>query len=802
MLVGGEGGTGDASSGKGGMEGENLRVCVELLQKLTEQFLKVHHFRPRGGDWGLHRLDTDAEDMEEEQAVGEDLEGEGNDKNEEDGQEADAGHSDKTLTAAVVRPSSSTRRRKRNVHSPLRQSRSPRPSSASSSATGKRSTLLSRETSSLTPQLADLEGWGNKIKSARKNPRGEEGRRIAGFPKQIPSTPTTLEKTPIIIIDDDDEEEGGQEMEHSAVDDGIIQWRNPLTKRVAQVDLRTGNTRVVSAGNSEGLRRSSRPGKHRLTLSRNSTAEGSSPGFFSSKRPKSDISSTVTIHPPTSSTSTMPVIIDLTTSTSPDPASDTDPKPSTFITSGLTAWKNPVFPAPSEPPIPAIGPNHALATLQHHVCSSHYFTNATKEAGVSLGEMLGLGTERLSKEGLRQARVIGQVDRKFVLVVVKTGRQKGGVGGEESGELLVVIDQHAADERWRVEAFWDELCREVTPPAVTTGETGSTPSLPPVHDGESEGGTGEGEDDVLFFHPPRGIAIPSANSSSTTPSVLSRTTTFPIPPNKPPLKYPITVTESSLLNQHQYMKVFADWGILYTTWPSCPSKSEPTSAHTITITHLPRLILHRVLAERYLGIELIRGHLWYIYEHRLPPSPPTDWTIRLPHAPQKLVELLNSRACRSAVMFGDELGGEECLALVRKLGGCRFPFMCAHGRPSMVPLLRVLGAGGTTTGDAGGGVGREVSNGRLGGEYTFSSLGIRSLGVGGGGWGGGWVGGGGKSVPGTGIGERMYARVGGEGGKGKGKGKGKGEGGVGYMEAFRRWKRELETAMDDEAEEE
>ncbi len=57
---------------------------------------------------------------------------------------------------------------------------------------------------------------------------------------------------------------------------------------------------------------------------------------------------------------------------------------------------------------------------------------------------------------------------------------------------------------------------------------------------------------------------------------------------------------------------------------------------------------------------------------------------RRPPAAQRI---LNSKACRSAVMFGDALSVPECAELLRRLAGCRYPFQCAHGRPSMTPLV-------------------------------------------------------------------------------------------------------------------
>jgi DNA mismatch repair protein MLH3 len=40
-----------------------------------------------------------------------------------------------------------------------------------------------------------------------------------------------------------------------------------------------------------------------------------------------------------------------------------------------------------------------------------------------------------------------------------------------------------------------------------------------------------------------------------------------------------------------------------------------------------------------------------------------------------------------AIMFNDPLTLEQCNDLVKRLTDCAFPFQCAHGRPSMVPLV-------------------------------------------------------------------------------------------------------------------
>lgn len=40
-----------------------------------------------------------------------------------------------------------------------------------------------------------------------------------------------------------------------------------------------------------------------------------------------------------------------------------------------------------------------------------------------------------------------------------------------------------------------------------------------------------------------------------------------------------------------------------------------------------------------------------------------------------------------AIMFGDRLTLDQCSRLIAQLGHTRYPFICAHGRPTAVPLL-------------------------------------------------------------------------------------------------------------------
>lgn len=85
-----------------------------------------------------------------------------------------------------------------------------------------------------------------------------------------------------------------------------------------------------------------------------------------------------------------------------------------------------------------------------------------------------------------------------------------------------------------------------------------------------------------------------------------------------------------------------------------------------------------------------------------------EWVTRFHDCPEGIMEMIHSRACRSkfsfwsapgwlwlsnivagAIMFNDPLTREQCVELVRRLADCAFPFQCAHGRPSMVPLVHL-----------------------------------------------------------------------------------------------------------------
>ncbi|KAI9642667.1 DNA mismatch repair protein [Ciborinia camelliae] len=294
-----------------------------------------------------------------------------------------------------------------------------------------------------------------------------------------------------------------------------------------------------------------------------------------------------------------------------------DKRPNAWIDDILNTWENPVF-APAEPSIPQVSidgldlETQEIIHGRHHHCSHIEIEKAFKETSSGL-------QGRISKDALRNAEIISQVDKKFILATLQTRSM-----AEAESSTLVIIDQHAADERIRIEALLSDFLR---PPTV-----------------------------------------------STTPALTSVSTS----PLDKPLAFDISTKDSQLFRTH--IRHFSYWGIFYSLSPT---------ATTITVQQLPTLITARLIANPSLLLHILRTELYSYHEH--PTSHPTitptsTWIERISYIPKGILELLNSRACRSAIMFNDELSIGECKELVRRLANCKFPFMCAHGRVSMVPL--------------------------------------------------------------------------------------------------------------------
>lgn len=355
------------------------------------------------------------------------------------------------------------------------------------------------------------------------------------------------------------------------------------------------------------------------------------------------------------------------------------PTETPWLDSMLKTWENPIF-KPSEKRIQRISlEEHDFEAGTQHTSQDRcsHFTYDKASTGTSATD-----TSRLSKQALQKTKIIAQVDKKFILVKMQNTPLSES-HSKENSELLVLVDQHAADERIKVESLFRDLCTPLTADNVRSGYQSK------------------------LGHKAQVASI-----------ALGKPIQFTISPQEEPL----FVTHAAR---------FAAWGILYdtpispsSTMPPCPTsrKNQPV----LSVTSLPPSISARCASDPQILINLLRSTVWsYAGDPHLPPLPPpstasppsapstpakkednTNWLNRLSSCPQALIDLINSRACRSAIMFNDELSHEECETLIVQLADCVFPFMCAHGRPSMVPLGD-LGGKGDGNRDAVDGLGSE-----------------------------------------------------------------------------------------------
>ncbi|KAL4889659.1 hypothetical protein BDV59DRAFT_185944 [Aspergillus ambiguus] len=288
----------------------------------------------------------------------------------------------------------------------------------------------------------------------------------------------------------------------------------------------------------------------------------------------------------------------------------------TWAENALSLWENPVF-SRAEQPINVFDTGQNTPTTDRRPHGSSGDLCRFEDFGLS--KFRG----KLHRQDLDAVEVLAQVDCKFVLAKLRPSPC--------SGSVLVLIDQHAADERCRVERLFGELF--------------------------------------------------------TADSISSHVRTLAVDP----IVFEVAKSEVSLFER--YRKFFGSWGVGYTV--ECRAENRIS---TIVVSTLPSLIAERCRVEPNLVTDLIRGEIWTREENGRGPSEAMssealgrdeaqNWVAQMTGCPKGIIELLNSRACRTAIMFNDPLTVAECQKLVEQLARCLFPFQCAHGRPSMIPIL-------------------------------------------------------------------------------------------------------------------
>ncbi|KAL4110638.1 hypothetical protein PRIC1_002329 [Phytophthora ramorum] len=218
---------------------------------------------------------------------------------------------------------------------------------------------------------------------------------------------------------------------------------------------------------------------------------------------------------------------------------------------------------------------------------------------------------KISKATLANLQVIRQVDRKFILVRADTPR----------GKLLLCIDQHAADERVRLEKLELDMF----------GRDGSL----------------------------RRVEVQD---------------------HEPPLSLQMNFKERKMLHHHE--ELVRSWGFDFEL-----VNSEQISLYARDTTgnrDEGRVLLHATpkVEKRGTNVDDFRDFIQLL-------SNAGKTYLHSQIRPPAITRLLHSRACRSAIMFGDWLSVGQCKDLIEELKTCQLPFQCAHGRPSVVPLAEI-----------------------------------------------------------------------------------------------------------------
>ncbi|XP_029982800.1 DNA mismatch repair protein Mlh3 isoform X2 [Sphaeramia orbicularis] len=275
---------------------------------------------------------------------------------------------------------------------------------------------------------------------------------------------------------------------------------------------------------------------------------------------------------------------------------------SNSLFSMYSKWNNPVFVQP-----PSVGLDISSGHADGLVVKIHNI----------------LFPYRFSKAMIHSMKVIDQVDKKFLACLINTREEEPAGHSETEENLLVLVDQHAAHERVRLESL--------------------------IADSYEDDPDAPGERRL---------------SSSTI---------------SPPLQISVTEDELRLLRSCQShlrslglevkFSLAADPQVLVGKVPLCFMEKESNERRR----GRPSVI--KPIVEEYLQeqIEMLRS------AGRVRGS-----------LPLTVLKVLASLACHGAIKFNDSLSKNECHSLIASLSACKLPFQCAHGRPSIAPLVDIL----------------------------------------------------------------------------------------------------------------
>lgn len=261
-------------------------------------------------------------------------------------------------------------------------------------------------------------------------------------------------------------------------------------------------------------------------------------------------------------------------------------------------------------------------------------------------------TRSIDKLDLQKLRFVCQVDHKFLLCYVERGPRDPAastyLSTERPTELtdaertLVLIDQHAADERIRIETLLRAYATQVV----------------------------AGEVEMYDIETAEPVLLTSAEAEAL----------------------------SARLDD------FRRWGVRLNVPPLPEASDAETDApafRQIVVHAVPLVISDRLMSDKRLIQQVVRGYLGQTSDcvaSTFGPASHASWLNLTRNAPSVIIDLMVSKACRGwsmlnvndlsltattvpgAIMFNDVLTHERCERLLSELAKTDFPFMCAHGR--------------------------------------------------------------------------------------------------------------------------
>jgi DNA mismatch repair protein MLH3 len=132
----------------------------------------------------------------------------------------------------------------------------------------------------------------------------------------------------------------------------------------------------------------------------------------------------------------------------------------------LMSWKDNSAYVVEERPIPSISQQLQTDFPSEHVAHEAYITRPRRLFDGFFSLLDETSTWSLQRDDISRMRVISQLDRKFIVCVVDAASESNGSGQTSnfSKRILVLVDQHAASERVRVEGYLKTLCHHFLNP--------------------------------------------------------------------------------------------------------------------------------------------------------------------------------------------------------------------------------------------------------------------------------------------------------------------------------------------------